>query len=111
VVIATGSEVSLAVAAAERLDSEGVGVRVVSLPCWELFEAQSAAYRASVLPAGIPRVAVEAGATLGWERYVGNGPVVGVDRFGASAPGAEVAARLGLTEDAVCAAARSVVGS
>jgi len=56
-------------------------------------------------------VAVEAGATLGWERYVGSGPVVGVDRFGASAPGAEVAARLGLTEDAVCAAARSVVGS
>jgi len=54
---------------------------------------------------------VEAGATLGWERYVGSGPVVGVDRFGASAPGAEVAARLGLTEDAVCAAARSVVGS
>ena len=111
VVIATGSEVSLAVAAAERLDAEGLGVRVVSLPCWELFEAQSPAYRESVLPAGIPRVAVEAGATLGWERYVGSGPVVGVDRFGASAPGAEVAARLGLTEDAVAAAARSAVGS
>ena len=107
VVIATGSEVSLAVAAAERLDSEGLGVRVVSLPCWELFEAQSPAYRESVLPAGVPRVAVEAGATLGWERYVGSGPVVGVDRFGASAPGAEVAARLGLTEDAVCAPPRS----
>ncbi len=110
VVIATGSEVSLAAAAAERLDTEGLGVRVVSLPCWELFEAQGPAYRESVLPAGIPRVAVEAGATLGWERYVGSGPVVGVDRFGASAPGAEVAARLGLTEDTVCAAARSVVG-
>ena len=110
VVIATGSEVSLAVAAAQRLDSEGLGVGVVSLPCWELFEAQSPAYRESVLPAGVPRVAVEAGATLGWERYVGSGPVVGVDRFGASAPGAEVAARLGLTEDAVCGAARSVVG-
>ena len=109
VVIATGSEVSLAVAAAERLDSEGLGVRVVSLPCWELFEAQSPAYRESVLPAGVPRVAVEAGATLGWERYVGSGPVVGVDRFGASAPGAEVAARLGLTEDAVAAAVRSLV--
>ena len=110
VVIATGSEVSLAVAAAERLDSEGLGVRVVSLPCWELFEAQTSAYRERVLPAGIPRVAVEAGATLGWERYVGSGPVVGVDRFGASAPGAEVAVRLGLTEDAVRAAVGSVVG-
>ena len=109
VLIATGSEVSLAFAAAESLDSEGVGVRVVSLPCWELFEAQDSGYRESVLPAGVPRVAVEAGATLGWERYVGNGPVVGVDRFGASAPGPEVAARLGLTEAAVRDAVRSVV--
>ena len=90
-VIATGSEVCLAVAAAEALDSEGVGVRVVSLPCWGLFGAQDADYRDRVLPAGVPRVAVEAGATLGWERYVGDGPVVGVDRFGASAPGDELA--------------------
>ena len=111
VVIATGSEVSLAVAAAEQLDAEGVGVRVVSLPCWELFEAQEPAYRESVLPAGVPRVAVEAGATLGWERYAGSGPVIGVDRFGASAPGGEIAARLGLTENAVCAAVRSVVST
>lgn len=109
VVIATGSEVSLAVAAAEQLDAAGVGVRVVSLPCWELFETQDAEYRESVLPAGTSRVAVEAGATLGWERYVGSGPVVGVDRFGASAPGPEVAARLGLTEEAIRAAVRSVV--
>ena len=109
VVIAIGSEVSLAVAAAEQLDSEGVGVRVVSLPCWELFGAQDADYRDSVLPTGVPRVAVEAGATLGWERYVGDGPVVGVDRFGASAPGDELARRLGLTEEAVCDAVRSVV--
>ena len=109
-VIATGSEVSLAAAAAEALDSEGVGVRVVSLPCWELFGAQDADYRDSVLPTGVPRVAVEAGATLGWERYVGDGPVVGVDRFGASAPGDELARRLGLTEEAVCDAVRSTVG-
>ena len=74
-VIATGSEVSLAAAAAEALDSEGVGVRVVSLPCWELFGAQDADYRDSVLPTGVPRVAVEAGATLGWERYVGMDPL------------------------------------
>ena len=109
-VIATGSEVSLAAAAAEALDSEGVGVRVVSLPCWELFGAQDADYRESVLPTGVPRVAVETGATLGWERYVGDGPVVGVDRFGASAPGDELARRLGLTEEAVCDAVRSSVG-
>lgn len=111
VVIATGSEVCLAVAAAGHLDAEGIGVRVVSLPCWELFEAQANGYRESVLPAGVPRVAVEAGATLGWERYVGSGPIVGVDRFGASAPGAEVARRLGLTEEAVCDAVRSAVRS
>ena len=110
VVIATGSEVSLAFAAAEELDSQGIGVRVVSLPCWELFGAQDSDYRASVLPAGIPRVAVEAGATLGWERYVGDGPVVGVDRFGASAPGDELARRLGLTEEAVCDAVRTAIG-
>ena len=109
-VIATGSEVSLAAAAAEALDSEGVGVRVVSLPCWELFGAQDADYRERVLPTGVPRVAVEAGATLGWERYVGDGPVVGVDRFGASAPGDELARRLGLTEEAVCDAVRTAVG-
>ena len=108
VLIATGSEVSLAVDAAGRLDSEGVGVRVVSLPCWELFEAQDAAYRESVLPAAHPRVAVEAGATLGWERYVGSGPIIGVDRFGASAPGPEIARRLGLTVEAVVSAVRSV---
>ena len=110
VVIATGSEVSLACAAAEQLDAEGIGARVVSLPCWELFEAQEDGYRDGVLPAGVPRVAVEAGATLGWERYVGSGPVVGVDRFGASAPGGELARRFGLTEEAVCAAVHSVVG-
>ena len=75
-VIATGSEVSLPAAAAEQLDSEGVGVRVVSLPCWELFGAQDADYRDSVLLTGVPRVAVEAGATLGWERYVGTGPLL-----------------------------------
>lgn len=109
VVIATGSEVSLALGARADLGREGIPVRVVSLPCWELFEAQPAAYRDEVLPPGLPRVAVEAGATLGWERHVGAGPVIGVDRFGASAPGPEVAARLGLTREAVADAVRSVV--
>ena len=108
-VLATGSEVEIALRAAEALAEEGLPVRVVSLPCWELFEEQDAAWRESVLPPGLPRAAVEAGATLGWERFVGDGPVVGVDRFGASAPGPEVAARLGLTPEAVADAVRSLV--
>ncbi len=109
VIIATGSEVALAVGAAERLAAEGTSVRVVSLPCWELFAEQRADYRRETLPPGIPRVAVEAGASFGWERYVGDGPIVGVDRFGASAPGPEVARRLGLTVSAVIAAARTAL--
>ncbi len=109
ILLATGSEVPLALRAAADLKRDGVPVRVVSLPCWELFESQSAGYRAEVLPEGVPRVAVEAGVTLGWERYVGAGPVIGVDRFGASAPGPEVAARLGLTAEAVADAVRSVL--
>ena len=111
VLIATGSEVSLALSAASEFEARGVGIRVVSLPCWELFEAGPSAYRDEVLPPGIPRVAVEAGVSLGWERWVGAGPVVGVDRFGASAPGAEVARRLGLTRERVVAAVESVLAS
>ena len=109
VLLATGSEVSLAFAAAADLKRDGIPVRVVSLPCWELFEAQSASYRAGVLRPDLPRVGVEAGATLGWERYTGGGPVIGVDRFGASAPGPRVAAELGLTAEAVADAVRAVV--
>ena len=110
VLLATGSEVELALQAADRLTADGKAVRVVSMPCWELFEAQDAAYRASVLPAGVPRVSVEAGITMGWERYVGfEGRSVGIDRFGASAPGAVAADRLGLNLDAVVAAAQAVI--
>ena len=109
VLLATGSEVAVALAAADLLAAEDCSVRVVSLPCWELFAAQDAAWRESVVPPGLPRVAVEAGVTLGWERFVGAGPVVGVDRFGASAPGPEVAAHLGLTAEAVADAVRSAV--
>jgi len=87
ILIASGSEVSLALAARQRLAEEGVGARVVSMPSWELFDAQPAAYRAAVLPAKVPRLAIEAGITLGWSRYVGErGGVLGLDRFGASAP-------------------------
>ena len=107
-VIATGSELELAVAAARTLEGEGIAVRVVSMPCLELFNAQSAAYRASVLPAEITaRVAVEAGVSDPWYRLVGaNGRVIGVDDFGASAPGDEVYRHFGLTADAVAEALR-----
>ncbi len=112
ILVATGSEVSLAMSAAKALASGGVRVRVVSMPSWELFERESDAYRDSVLPSVVSaRVSVEAGRTLGWERYVGDrGMALGVDRFGASAPAGEIFEKLGLTVDAVVDAARRVVG-
>ena len=111
VLIATGGEVTLAVDAASELDSRGVGARVVSMPSWELFFEQSEDYRHEVLPPSVPRLAVEAGVTLGWREVVGDGgAVIGIDRFGASAPGAEVAAKLGLTVDAVVEKAVELVG-
>jgi len=111
--IATGSEVEVALEAAKRLSAEGHGTRVVSMPCCELFEAQPAAYREDVLPSRIRcRVAVEAGATLGWKAYVGlDGAVVGLDRFGASAPYAVIYRELGLTAEAVVEAVRRVRAS
>ena len=111
VIIATGSEVSLAIAARERLSDEGVGVRVVSMPSWDLFDAQPEPYRREVLPPGVPRLAVEAGRSIGWHAYVGDGgAVIGLDRFGASAPGAVVADKLGFTVDRVVEAARGLLG-
>jgi transketolase len=110
VIIATGSEVGLAVAAKKALQEQGIGVRVVSMPCTSLFDRQDAAYRASVLPAGIPRVAVEAGVTDFWRKYVGlEGAVLGIDRFGESAPGGELFKFFGLTTEGVVAAVKSVV--
>jgi transketolase len=109
--MATGSEVQLALKAGERLTAEGVSVQVVSMPSWELFEAQSREYRESVLPPDVKaRVAVEAGVKLGWERYLGDhGAFVGLSAFGASAP-AEIAFReFGITADAVISAARKVL--
>ena len=97
VLVATGSEVDLALKAEAQLRSEGIATRVVSMPCVELFQAQDAEYRASVLPPGVPRVSIEAGVTFGWSDIVGStGASVGIDRFGASAPGAEVAEKLGM---------------
>ena len=102
VIIATGSEVSVALGASDVLAGAGVSARVVSLPCWEAFEAQSPDYRRQVLGEGIPRVSVEAGSTFGWERMVGSdGLTIGLDRFGASAPHTVLAEQFGLTPRAV----------
>ena len=108
VLIATGSEVQLAVGAAELLAAEDVCVRVVSMPSWELFDGQDQAYRDRVLPPAVrARVAVEAGVSHGWHRYVGDiGEVVGLDRFGASAPADRLFAEFGFSADNVAAAAR-----
>ncbi len=103
ILLASGSEVHVALAAARRLDEQGVHGRVVSMPCWELFEAQPTAYRDEVLPPEVrARLSVEAGVALGWERWVGDeGDSVSIERFGASAPGATVLEKLGYTADAV----------
>ncbi|ANB18501.1 transketolase [Dokdonella koreensis] len=102
VIIATGSEVALAVEAAAQLAERGLPVRVVSLPCTQVFDRQPRAYRDTVLPPGLPRVAVEAGVTDYWRKYVGlDGAVVGIDRFGASAPAADLYRHLGLTAAAI----------
>jgi transketolase len=101
ILIATGSEVSLALDVKKILDGKGAGTRVVSMPCWELFDTQPQAYREEVLPPTISaRMSIEAGATLGWERYVGDrGFAFGIDRFGTSAPAAAIAKAYGFTPD------------
>jgi transketolase len=103
ILIATGSEVSLALEAKKILDGKGLRTRVVSMPCWELFDAQPQSYRDEVLPPGIgARMSIEAGATLGWAKYVGDrGFAFGIDRFGASAPAAAIAKAYGFTPDNV----------
>jgi transketolase len=107
-VIATGSELHVAIEAAAKLKEAGIGIRVVSMPCWERFAAQDKDYRDSVLPPQLRnRVSIEAGATLGWERWLGSdGITVGIDRFGASAPGDEVLQRLGIHADSLVSAVR-----
>ena len=111
ILIASGSEVGLIVAAAERLQGEGVAVRLVSMPSWELFEAQSQMYRDSVLPPSMPaRLAVEAGVSQGWHRYIGDrGDLLCVDRFGASAPGSIMLREYGFSVEAVCQRALALV--
>ena len=111
ILIGTGSEVSLCLAAYEQLQAQGIRARVVSMPCWSLFEKQSEAYREQVLPASIPaRVSVEAAATLGWDRYVGpKGKTIGMHRFGASAPAKDLFRTFGFTPEKVVEAAREAM--
>jgi transketolase len=112
ILIASGSEVGLIVAAGQKLAEKQIPVRLVSMPSWELFDAQPKEYRDTVLPPSIPaRLAVEAGVTQGWHRYVGDhGGVLGVDRFGASAPGPIVMREFGFSVENVCARALALLG-
>jgi transketolase len=112
ILIGTGSEVHLALAASEVLTTEKIRCRVVSMPCWELFDRQPQAYRDEVLPPGTrPRLAIEAGSPMGWSRYTGDhGDTVTLDRFGASAPGEVVMRELGFTVDHVVARAKALLG-
>jgi transketolase len=113
VLIATGSEVHLATEAQKQLAAEGVAARVVSMPSWELFDAQPAEYRATVIPNdGTPLLAIEAGVPWGWYRYVGgNGDVIGLlDRFGESAPYEDIFKALGFTVENVTARALALLG-
>ena len=110
VVIATGSEVHLALAAQAELAKEGIAVSVVSMPSWDAFELQSDTYKASVLPEGLPKIAVEAGVTLGWSRYTGSeNNVLGINRFGASAPGDVMMEKYGFTVQNLVAKVKSVL--
>jgi transketolase len=107
-IFASGSEVAIALAARERLEAEGIGARVVSTPCWALFERQPADYQALVIGETDVRVAVEAGVRMGWDRFIGaDGPFVGMQGFGASAPDTALYAHFGITAEAVAAAAKA----
>jgi transketolase len=107
-ILATGSEIQIAMAARDLLQKEGIGTAVVSLPCWELFDAQPEAYRRRVLGRSRGRVAVEAASAFGWERYVGSADaVVGMKGFGASAPAGDLYKHFGITAEAVAAAAKA----
>ena len=109
VLIATGSEVGLAMDAAAELARHQQPVRVVSMPCVEVFDGQDAGYREDVLPTGVPRVVVEAGATGGWYRHAAGGTVIGIDQFGESAPGPALFEHFDVDVDAVVAAVRRLV--
>ena len=116
ILIASGSEVSVAMDARAQLEAEGIGTRVVSMPCMELFAAQDDAYRKRILPGGAVRVGVEAGVRQGWDRWLfgergkyGKADFVGMDRFGASAPAGELFEKFGITGDHVAARAKALL--
>jgi transketolase len=110
ILIGTGAEVWPCIDAKKQLDAEGVPTRVVSFPSWEIFDEQSVEYKASVLLPGVPKLAVEAGSPIGWWKYVGsNGDVIGLDRFGASAPGPIALKELGFSAENVAARAKALV--
>jgi transketolase len=113
ILLATGSEVSLALEARRELDGEGIAARVVSMPCWELFDRQPDEYRQQILPPRVrARVAIEQASTLGWERYVGDGgAVVGMHTFGASAPLKQLLTKFGFTPERVVQVARERVAA
>ena len=112
IIIGTGSEVHVALDAGRLLAEQGTAARVVSLPSWELFDAQPREYRDGVLPPAVAaRVTVEAASSFGWERYAGpGGRIVGIDHFGASAPGGELFKRFGFTAERVAAEAAELLG-
>ena len=108
--LATGSEVEIAVAARDILQRQNIGARVVSMPCWELFDEQDAAYRAGILDSATVKVAIEAASPFGWERYIGaSGAFVGIDHFGASAPYKELYKAFGITAEAAAEAALALL--
>jgi transketolase len=108
--IASGSEVQLVIEGQAKLAAAGIDARVVSMPSWELFREQPTAYRDEVLPPAVTaRLAIEAGASLGWHEWIGEGRVLGIDRFGASAPNQEILQRYGMTVDAVVQAAKQIL--
>ena len=110
--LGSGSELQIAVEAADALEAQGIGTRVVSFPSWELFREQPREYRDRILPPGLPRVAIEAGATLGWSEWVGpHGTVIGINRFGRSASAADNFAHFGFTAEALVACALAAVGA
>ena len=101
VLVASGSEVEIALASAAALEAAGIGADVVSMPCWELFDEQAVAYRADLLPTGVLKVSIEAGVTLGWQKYICDGLAIGIDRFGASAPADQLYEYFGLTAEKI----------
>ena len=111
VLIATGSEVEVACDTAAALEADGIGADVISMPCMELFAQQDEAYRADLLPGEVLKVSIEAGSTLGWERYTGtDGLQIGLDRFGASAPAEDLFAKFGFTAEAIVPKIKTALG-